>query len=79
MAELHPSPLFDRLAVLQDEERACIAEIRGLEAEEKLLVNQLKKAKSQLRYYDEFLAEAARGMRGGRKGLKDLLDRLRVQ
>jgi hypothetical protein len=79
MAELHPSPLFDRLAVLQDEERACLAEIRGLEAEEKLLINQLKKAKSQLHYYEEFLAEAAKGMRGGRKGLKDLMDRLRAR
>jgi hypothetical protein len=77
VGELHPSPLFDKLALLQDEEKACLAEIQGLEAEEKLLTNQLKKARSQLHYYEEFLAEAARGLRGGRKGLKDLLDRLR--
>jgi predicted nuclease with TOPRIM domain len=77
MSALRPSSLFDRLTLLEAEEMACIAEIYSLQQEEKQLEAQLKKADKQLRYYENYLSEVAKGVRGGGKGLKVLLDRLR--
>ncbi len=76
MREPHPSLRLDNLVEVRLDLEKTLLEIRDLRTEEKRLERQLGKAKKQVAYYEDFLASAAREMRGRRGRLGELLTRL---
>ncbi|HEV2429484.1 MAG TPA: hypothetical protein VGV64_06550 [Thermoplasmata archaeon] len=67
--------MHDRQLSLVEARDAALAEAARLEREERYLVEQVRKAEEQVRYYESLLAKLRRDW-GGSRGLPEFVRRL---